>query len=297
MEFTLKAFNLERLKVKKDNPDEKKIYEMYYDYTESIKEIKPHRILAINRAENEKVITVNINIDDTKVLSFLEEKVIKNDKSFVCDLVKDAIKDSYKRLIFPSVEREVRSDLTEKAEEVAIDNFGKNLESLLLTPPMKDQTVLAFDPGYVNGCKLAVIDKTGKYLTSTVIKPFMNNISDSMLSTIKAQVVLLIKKYNVDIISIGNGTASRESEKFCADLIKENNLSCKYVIVSEAGASIYSTEKRFLSKILAETPIFILKRWPEVGPSFYYTRLYTYKYVLRIRALGHKIIHAWLYAQ
>ena len=230
-------------KVKKDNPDEKKLYEMYYDYSESVKEIKPHRILAINRAEKEKVINVGISLEDAKVLSFLEEKVIKNDKSFVCDLVRDAIKDSYKRLIFPSVEREVRSDLTEKAEEVAIDNFGKNLESLLLTPPMKDQTVLAFDPGYVNGCKLAVIDKTGKYLTSTVIKPFMNNITDSMLSTIKAQVLLLIKKYNVDIISIGNGTASRESEKFCAELIKDNKLDCKYVIVSEAGASIYSTEK------------------------------------------------------
>ena len=230
-------------KVKKDNPDDKKVYEMYYDYTEKVKEVKPHRVLAINRAENEKVLTVSIDINEDEILSFLESKVIKDKNSFVTDIVKEAIKDSYKRLIAPSIEREIRSDLTEKAEEVAIDNFSHNVESLLLQPPMKEKVVLAFDPGYVNGCKLAVIDKTGKYLTSTVIKPFINNIKEAELNRYKAEVLLLIKKYNVDIISIGNGTASRESEKFCADLIKENKLTCKYVIVSEAGASIYSTEK------------------------------------------------------
>ena len=229
-------------KVKKDNPDEKKVYEMYYNYSEKLKDVKPHRVLAINRAENEKVLTVNIDVNDDEIISFLESKIIKRE-SFVNDKVKEAILDSYKRLIFPSVEREVRSELTEKAEIVAIDNFGKNLESLLLQPPMKEKCVLAFDPGYVNGCKLAVVDKNGKYLESTVIKPFINNISDSALNTCKATVLLLIKKYNVDIISIGNGTASRESEKFCADLIKDNKLDVKYVIVSEAGASIYSTEK------------------------------------------------------
>ena len=228
--------------VKKENPDDKKVYEMYYHYSEKLREVKPHRILAINRAENEKVLNVSIEVNNKEILDFIESKVIKKD-SFVNDKVKEAILDAYKRLIFPSVEREVRSELTEKAELVAIDNFGKNLESLLLQPPMKEKCVLAFDPGYVNGCKLAVIDKNGKYLTSTVIKPFINNISDSALKTCKATVLLLIKKYNVDIISIGNGTASRESEKFCADLIKENNLNVKYVIVSEAGASIYSTEK------------------------------------------------------
>ena len=228
--------------VKKDNPDDKKVYEMYYHYSEKIKEIKPHRVLAINRAENEKVITVSIEINQDEVLEFLESKIIKRE-SFVNSKVKEAILDSFKRLIFPSVEREVRTELTEKAEIVAIENFGKNLECLLLQPPMKEKCVLAFDPGYVNGCKLAVIDKNGKYLTSTVIKPFVNNISDTALNTCKATVLLLIKKYNVDIISIGNGTASRESEKFCADLIKENKLDVKYVIVSEAGASIYSTEK------------------------------------------------------
>ena len=227
--------------IKKTASDEAKTYEMYYNYTEPLKTVKPHRVLALNRGEKEKILTVNIDIDEEKIINYLEEKIIKNDKSFVCDEVIDAIKDSYKRLIFPSIEREIRSDLSEKADEVAIDNFGKNLESLLLQPPIREKQVLAFDPGFVNGCKLAVIDKTGKYLTSTIIKPFCNN--DKYLEQSKAILLDLIKKYNIDIIAIGNGTASRESEKLCADLIKENNLSCKYVIVSEAGASIYSTEK------------------------------------------------------
>lgn len=227
--------------IKKTANDEAKTYEMYYNYTEPLKTVKPHRVLALNRGEKEKILTVNIDIDEEKIINYLEEKIIKNDKSFVCDEVIDAIKDSYKRLIFPSIEREIRSDLSEKADEVAIDNFGKNLESLLLQPPIREKQVLAFDPGFVNGCKLAVIDKTGKYLTSTIIKPFCNN--DKYLEQSRAILLDLIKKYNIDIIAIGNGTASRESEKLCADLIKENNLSCKYVIVSEAGASIYSTEK------------------------------------------------------
>ena len=232
-----------KTKVKKDNEDTNKIYEMYYDYSELVKEIKPHRVLAINRAEKEKVITVNIEIDKDKIFEFLESKMIKNDKSFVCDIVKNAIKDSYKRLIEPSIEREIRAELKEKADLSAIDNFSKNLEALLLQPPMKEKIVLAFDPGFVNGCKIAVIDKTGKYLDSTVIKPFLKNIKDTELNKYKAEIVLLIKKYNVDIIAIGNGTASRESERFCAELIKEFNLNCKYVIVSEAGASIYSASK------------------------------------------------------
>ena len=227
--------------IKKTANDGAKIYEMYYNYTEPLKTVKPHRVLALNRGEKEKILTVNIDIDEEKIINYLEGKIIRNDKSFVCDEVIDAIKDSYKRLIFPSIEREIRSDLSEKADEVAIDNFGKNLESLLLQPPIREKQVLAFDPGFVNGCKLAVIDRTGKYLTSTIIKPFCNN--DKYLEQSKAILLDLIKKYNIDIIAIGNGTASRESEKLCADLIKENNLSCKYVIVSEAGASIYSTEK------------------------------------------------------
>ncbi len=227
-------------KKKGDDIDPNKTYEMYYSYQEPIKWIKAHRILALNRGENEKVLSVSIDIDKDGIISYLEKKLIKNDKSFVVDVVKDAINDSYKRLIAPSIEREIRSDLTEVGEEAAIDNFGKNLEALLLTPPMKERVVLAFDPGFVNGCKLAVVDKNGKYLDSTVIKPFLNNNTEERVRLSKEVVIQLIKRYNVSIIAIGNGTASRESEKFCADMIKEYNLDCKYVIVSEAGASIYS---------------------------------------------------------
>ena len=227
-------------KIKKNALDENKVYEMYYDYSEPVKWIKPHRILALNRGEKEKVLTVSIDVDKEGILSYLEKKIIKNEKSFVVGSVKEAIEDSYKRLIAPSIEREIRAELSEKGEEAAIDNFGKNLEALLLTPPMKEQVVLAFDPGFVNGCKLAVIDKNGKYLDSTVIKPFLNSNNEERIRLSKEVVVQLIKRYHVDIIAIGNGTASRESEKFCADMIREYQLDCKYVIISEAGASIYS---------------------------------------------------------
>ena len=226
--------------LKKNANDEGKVYEMYYEYSEAVSKIKPHRILAVNRGEKEDVLSVKINIDKDSIVNFLKEKNIKNKDSFCSKYIEEAIEDSLKRLILPSVEREIRSDLTEKGEIAAIDNFGKNLESLLLTPPMKEKVVLAFDPGYVNGCKIAVIDKTGKYLDSTVIKPFLNNVDDKKLKDCKEQIVLLIAKYKVDIIAIGNGTASRESEKFCADMIRDYKLNCKYVIVSEAGASIYS---------------------------------------------------------
>lgn len=235
-------------KVKKDAEDPNKTYEMYYDYSETVKYIKPHRILAVNRAEKEKILTVSIDVNKDEILAFLEKKLIKNDKSFVAKYVKDTIADSYKRLIGPSIEREVRSDLTEKGEEAAIDNFGKNLEALLLTPPMKEKVVLAFDPGYVNGCKLAVVDKNGKYLDSCVIKPFLKGDEEKRIKLSMEVVVQLIKKYNVDIISIGNGTASRESEKFCADMIRDYNLNCKYVIVSEAGASIYSASPQAIEE-------------------------------------------------
>ena len=227
-------------KIKKNANDESKVYEMYYDYSEAVKYIKPHRILALNRGEKEKVLTVSIDVDKESILSYLEKKIIKNGTSFVVESVREAIEDSYKRLIAPSIEREIRAELSEKGEEAAIDNFGKNLEALLLTPPMKEQIVLAFDPGFVNGCKLAVVDKNGKYLDSTVIKPFLNSNTQGRIKESMDVVVNLIKKYKVNIIAIGNGTASRESEKFCADMIKEYNLDCKYVIVSEAGASIYS---------------------------------------------------------
>lgn len=232
-----------KIKKNKEEEDKNKIYEMYYDYNESVKRVKPHRILAMNRGEKEGILSVSLDFNKDEITAYLEKKLIKNDKSFVTETVKEAIKDSLKRLILPSVEREIRSDLTEKGEEAAIDNFGKNLEALLLTPPMKEQVVLAFDPGFVNGCKLAVVDKTGKYLASTVIKPFLKGDEEKRIKLSKEIVVDLIKKYNVDIIAIGNGTASRESEKFCADMIREYKLDCKYVIVSEAGASIYSASK------------------------------------------------------
>ena len=235
-------------KLKKGADDENKIYEMYYDYNEPVKCIKPHRILALNRGEKEKILTVSIDVNKDEIIAYLEKKMIKNDKSFVTSYVKNAINDSYKRLIGPSIEREIRSDLTEKGDEAAIDNFGKNLEALLLTPPLKEKVVLAFDPGYVNGCKLAVVDKNGKYLDSTVIKPFLKGDSEERIRLSMEVVVQLIKKYNVDIISIGNGTASRESEKFCADMISKYNLNCKYVIVSEAGASIYSASPQAIEE-------------------------------------------------
>ena len=228
-------------KIKKNAKDDNRVYDMYYDYEERVKYIKPHRILALNRGENEGVLSVSIDNDTDRVIEYINKRVIKNDKSFVVDVVKSAIEDSYKRLIEPSIEREIRSSLTLVGEEAAINNFGKNLEALLLTPPMKDRIVLAFDPGYVNGCKIAVIDPTGKYLDSTVVKPFLKgNNADKLMEQSVAVVLNLVNKYKVDIIAIGNGTASRESEKMIADMIKKYNLSCKYVIVSEAGASIYS---------------------------------------------------------
>ena len=146
---------------------------MYYEFNEPVKYIKPHRILAINRGEKEKVLNVNIDVNKDEIIAYLENKNIKNKDSFVVKYVKEAIEDSYKRLIEPSIEREIRSELTDKGIDAAIENFGKNLEGLLLTPPLKERIVLAFDPGYVNGCKLAVVDKNGKYLDSTVIKPFL----------------------------------------------------------------------------------------------------------------------------
>lgn len=235
-------------KLKKEAVDDNKIYEMYYDFNEAVKYIKPHRILAINRGEKEKVLNVSIDVNKDEIISYLEKKLIKNDKSYVVSFIKDAIADAYKRLIEPSIEREIRAELTEKGDAAAIENFSKNLEALLLTPPLKEKVVLAFDPGFVNGCKLAVIDKTGKYLDSTVIKPFLKSDEEKRITMSQEVVAQLIKKYNVEIIAIGNGTASRESEKFCADMIKKYNLDCKYVIVSEAGASIYSASPQAIEE-------------------------------------------------
>ena len=241
-------YGIIKSKIKKNAKDDNKIYDMYYEYEERLKYIKPHRILALNRGEKEKVLSVSIDYDIDRVINYLNRKFIKNEKSFVVDIVKDAIIDSYKRLIAPSIEREIRSELTEMGEEAAIDNFGKNLEALLLTPPMKEIVVLAFDPGFVNGCKIAVIDKNGKYLDSSVVKPFLKGNSQKYIEDSETIVKNLIEKFNVDSIAIGNGTASRESDSFIANMIKKYNLKCKYVIVSEAGASIYSASKEAISE-------------------------------------------------
>ena len=224
-------------KLKKDAVDEQKVYEMYYQYQESVKQIKPHRILALNRGEKEKVLTVSIDANNKEIIANMEKTIIKNFDSFVCDIVKSAIEDAYKRLIFPSIEREIRSELTEEASVVAIDNFGKNLEKLLLQPPMKEKMVLGLDPAYRTGCKLAVVDYTGKKLAIKVIYPHEPH---NKYNEAKEIVLDLINKYNIDIIAIGNGTASRESEAFVVDVIKESPRKVEYIIVSEAGASVYS---------------------------------------------------------
>lgn len=227
-------------KKKKNAVDEKKVYEMYYDYSEDVKYIKPHRVLAINRGEKEGVLSVSLEYNKEYIYNYLEKKLIKDENSECAVYVKDAIVDSYKRLIGPSVEREIRSELTEKSEEGAIEVFAKNLENYLLTPPMKDKMILGLDPAYRTGCKLAVIDYTGQMLDIKVIYPHepKNDFEGS-----KKIVLDLIDKYNIDIIAIGNGTASRESETFIANVIKDAKRSVSYIIVNEAGASVYSASK------------------------------------------------------
>ncbi len=227
-------------KLKKNAEDSDKTYSNYYDYSEMVKHIKPHRILAINRGEKEGVLSVKLDYDVEKIVKYLETKVIKNKESFVYDIIMDSINDSLKRLILPSVDREVRSELKEKGEDRAIDNFSVNVEKLLLTPPLKNKTVLGYDPAFRTGCKLAVLDKTGKVLDISVIYPTEphNDIEGS-----KKKILELIDKYNIDVIAIGNGTASRESEAFVADTIKSANRDVSYIIVSEAGASVYSASK------------------------------------------------------
>ena len=225
-------------KLKKKDADTNKTYEMYYDFTEPVKHIKPHRVLAINRGENEKILSVNIEVNNEEILSYLESKIIKKD-SPVKPYVIDAIKDSYKRLIFPSMEREIRSELTSQSEDASIEVFKGNLENLLLIAPMKNKRVLGFDPAFRTGCKLAVVDETSKVLNISVIYPHEpHNKWNEAKETIKD----LINKYKIDIIAIGNGTASRESEKLVSETLKEIN-NCKYAIVSEAGASVYSASK------------------------------------------------------
>ena len=220
-------------------PEEKSNYEMYYEYQEAIKFIPSHRILAINRGEKEEFLKIKLEKPEEKILKYIEKDIIKNTTQFT-EMLKTTIEDSFKRLIEPSVDREIRSDLTEKAEEKAIKVFGKNSKQLLLGAPIKGKTVMGFDPAYRTGCKIAIIDETGKLLDYTTVYPTepQNDVVGARRELLK-----LIEKDKVDMIAIGNGTASRESEMFVADMIKDTKRDVHYVIVSEAGASVYSASK------------------------------------------------------
>lgn len=216
------------------------VYEMYYNFQEKISKLVGHRVLALNRGESEKILTVKIVVPETEVIKYLERQIIHNDDSSASKIIKEAIADSYKRLILPAIEREIRNDLTERAEDGAIKVFGKNLEQLLMQPPIVGQVVLGWDPAFRTGCKLAVVDATGKVLDTKVIYPTApQNKVDEAKKILKE----LIQKYNISVISLGNGTASRESEMILVDFIKETRLPVQYIIVNEAGASVYSASK------------------------------------------------------
>ena len=229
----------EALIVTKSSKEEKSNYEMYYDFSEEIRKIPSHRILAINRGEKEEFLKVKISKPEEKIIYYIEKDIIHGETQFV-EILKDTIFDSFKRLIEPSIEREIRSDLTEKAEEQAIKVFGENAKQLLLGAPLKDLIVMGFDPAYRTGCKIAVIDETGKVLDTTTVYPTapQNDVEGA-----KKVLLALIKKHKINMIAIGNGTASRESEMFVAELIKEAEQDVYYAIVSEAGASVYSASK------------------------------------------------------
>lgn len=227
------------ISVAKDEEAES-VYEMYYNFEEPINKIVGHRILAINRGENEKFLSVKIDAPEDKILKYLEKKIITRDNKSTASVIKETIEDSYKRLIAPAIEREIRSDLTEKAEDGAIKVFGKNLEQLLMQPPISNQVVLGWDPAFRTGCKLAVVDATGKVLDTAVIYPTAPQFK---VEEAKNTVKKLIKKYNITLISVGNGTASRESEQVIVELIKEIDDNVQYIITNEAGASVYSASK------------------------------------------------------
>lgn len=225
--------------VAKDEKTES-VFEMYYNFEEGISKIAGHRVLALNRGENEKILTVKVTAPEEKILRYLEKQIIIKDNPHTTGILKKTIEDSYKRLIAPAIEREIRNELTEKAEDGAIRIFGKNLEQLLMQPPIVGQTVLGWDPAFRTGCKLAVVDGTGKVLDTTVVYPTApQNKVEETKKTVKA----LINKYNITLISVGNGTASRESEMIIVEMLKELNKPVSYVIVNEAGASVYSASK------------------------------------------------------
>ena len=216
------------------------VYEMYYNYEEPVKKIAGHRVLALNRGEAEKVLTVKVNAPEERILQYLAKKNITADNAFTTPVLQEVIEDSYERLIAPAIEREIRNELTEKAEDGAISVFGKNLEQLLMQPPIVGQVVLGWDPAFRTGCKLAVVDPTGKVLDTKVIYP---TAPQNKVEEAKRELKKLISKYHVDLISVGNGTASRESEQVIVDLLKEIKEPVQYVIVNEAGASVYSASK------------------------------------------------------
>ncbi len=230
-------------KKKKDAKDEMAVYEMYYEFNDRIKFIKNYRVLAINRGEKEKVLSVKLDYDGDEIYSYLRGKIIKKEDSFAVPYIEEALKDSLKRLMLPSIERLIRSDLTEASEKTAIDTFSLNLENMLMTSPIKGSRVLGFDPAFRTGCKLAVLDENGNVLAIEVIYP---NEPKKDFEGSKKKVLELIDKYKIDLVAIGNGTASRESQEFVAEVIKGTNV--KYTVVSEAGASVYSASKEAIKE-------------------------------------------------
>jgi len=222
--------------------EEQSVYEMYYNFEEPITKLAGHRVLALNRGEKEKFLTVKVEAPEEKVLQYLEKKVIVSDSQYTKPVLQDVIADSYKRLIAPAIEREIRNALTEKAEDGAIEVFGKNLEQLLMQPPIVGQTVLGWDPAFRTGCKLAVVDATGKVLDTTVIYPTAPTTAQKIAAA-KETLKKLIRKYNITLFSVGNGTASRESEQIIVELFKEIPEKVQYIITNEAGASVYSASK------------------------------------------------------
>lgn len=234
------TFEKGKIVTKAKDPEAESVYEMYYEYEENVKTIVGHRILAINRGENEKVLSVKIDAPIDDILNYLQRKVLVNDNPNTNSILIDTIEDAYKRLIAPAIEREIRNEFTEKAEEGAIKVFGKNLEQLLMQPPIANKVVLALDPGFRTGCKVAVMDETGKVLDTGVVYPTPPK---SLIEESKEILKKLIDKHDVDIIAIGNGTASRETELFVVDMLKEIPKKIAYIIVNEAGASVYSASK------------------------------------------------------
>ena len=225
---------------KKEN--EKSVYEMYYNFEEPISKLAGHRVLALNRGEKEKILTVKINAPEEEILSWLKRQVIRTDNPNTTPILEAVVEDSYKRLIAPAIEREIRNDLTEKAEDGSVKVFGKNLEQLLMQPPIVGKVVLGWDPAFRTGCKLAVVDETGKVLDTTVVYPTAPT-TEAKIKAAKETVKKMIEKYHIDLISVGNGTACRESEQVIVDMLKEVPTKVQYVITNEAGASVYSASK------------------------------------------------------